>query len=135
MANEMVRPAEPSAGLPDWHSTFSANADIRTDTVYVRGVLDLLTVELLRGTVEVLISAGRLDITVDLSDLCQIDHAGVLMLGGLSEELSYRSGSLTLIKAKPAVAKALSPIGLEATDPRSGADVAGSGGSLGKRAV
>jgi anti-anti-sigma factor len=125
----------PSASLPDWHSTFSANADTTTNTVYVRGVLDLLTVELLRGTVEVLISAGRLDITVDLSDLCQLDHAGVLMLGGLCQDLSYRGGSLTLIKARPAVADALATIGLETADSPSGAKISGSGGSTRTRAV
>jgi anti-anti-sigma factor len=119
MAKDSVRPVEPSASLPDWHSTFSANADITTNTVYVRGVLDLLTVELLRGTVEVLISAGRLDITVDLSDLSQIDHAGALMFGGLQQRLSYRRGSLMLIKAKPAVAHVLAAIGLQTTDRRS----------------
>ena len=124
----MVKQIEPSANLPDWHSTFSANADITTNTVYVRGVLDLLTVELLRGTVEVLISAGRLDITIDLSDLCQVDHAGVLMLGGLWQDLGYRGGSLTLIKAKPSVGQALTTIGLETADARSN-DKAGSGGA------
>jgi anti-anti-sigma factor len=92
-----------SGALPNWHSTFSANADTRTSTVHARGSLDLLNVELLRGAVEVLITAGRLDITVDLAEINFVDQAGVLLLGGLRQDLDYRGGNLTLINARPAV--------------------------------
>lgn len=93
--------------LPDWHSTFSAHVEAGTDTVHARGSLDLLTLELLRGTVEILIHAGHLDVTVDLSGLTAIDHAGLLMLGGLREDLDYRGGSLTLSGAAGTVRSAL----------------------------
>ena len=92
-----------SGALPNWHSTFSANADTRTSTVHARGSLDLLNVELLRGAVEVLITSGRLDITVDLAEINFVDQAGVLLLGGLRQDLDYRGGSLILINARPAV--------------------------------
>jgi anti-anti-sigma factor len=104
--------------LPDWHSTFSANADVTCNTVHARGVLDLLTVELLRGTVGVLISAGQVDVTIDLQELSHIDHSGVLLIGGISHDLAYRSGSLTLINANPSVQRALETIDLRVAGRR-----------------
>lgn len=71
--------------------------------MHARGSLDLLNVELLRGAVEVLITSGRLDITVDLAEINFVDQAGVLLLGGLRQDLDYRGGSLILINARPAV--------------------------------
>ena len=96
-----------AGGLPNWHSTFSANADTRTSTVHARGSLDLINVELLRGAAEVLITAGRLDITVDLAEVSFVDQAGLLLLGGLRQDLEYRGGSLTLVNAPHAVNETL----------------------------
>ena len=104
--------------LPDWHSTFSANAVVTCNTVHARGVLDLLTVELLRGTVGVLIGAGQVDVTIDLEELSHIDHAGVLLIAGISHDLAYRSGSHTLINANPSVQRALETIDLQVADRR-----------------
>ena len=104
--------------LPDWHSTFSANADVTCNTVHARGALDLFTVELLRGTVGVLISAGQVDVTIDLADLSLIDHAGVSLIAGISHDLACRSGSLTLINANSSVQRALETIDLQVVDRR-----------------
>jgi anti-sigma B factor antagonist len=111
-----------SGSLPDWHSTFTANADTTTNTVYARGVLDLLTVELLRGKVEDMIRAGRVDITIDLTELSHIDHAGLLLLGGIWHDLAYRGGSLTLINAGSTVREALGTVDLRVTDPATDVD-------------
>lgn len=98
-----VHQSEPARDLPDWHSTFTANADTATSTVYARGALDLLTLELLRGTVEVLIRSGHVDVTLDLSELTSVDHAGLLLLGGLRHDLDYRGGRLRIVNAHGSV--------------------------------
>ena len=106
------RPGE----LPNWHSTFSANADTRTSTVHARGSLDLLNVELLRGAVDVLITSGRVDITIDLTDINFVDQTGVLLLGSLRQDLEYRGGRLTLINAQHSVNETLRRAQLPVTE-------------------
>ncbi|HEU5267493.1 MAG TPA: STAS domain-containing protein [Jatrophihabitans sp.] len=95
-------------GTPtDWRSIFTTHADAGSSTVHARGRLDMFTFELLRGTIEHFISAGRVDITVDLTELTSIDHTALLMLGGLRHDLDYRGGSLTLTSPQPEVRVAL----------------------------
>ena len=62
--------------LPKWHSTFSANADVATSTVHARGELDLLTVDLLWGTIDVLLRGGHYHVTLGLAEVSGIDAAG-----------------------------------------------------------
>ena len=93
--------------LPAWHSTFSANADVARSTVHARGDLDVLTVDLLWGTIDVLLRSGHYEITVDLSGLASIDAAGVKLLVALQHSLRTHSGGLTVVGARPLVAEAL----------------------------
>lgn len=107
------RPERHAAGpLPDWHSTFSANADLTSNTVYARGVLDLLTAELLRGTVDVLLGAGRLDVRIDLYGLRHVDRAGLLLLSEIRHDLEHREGSLALVNPSSTVRQLLVTAGL-----------------------
>ncbi len=62
--------------LPNWHSTFSADADVATSTAHARGELDRLTVDLLWGTIDVLIRAGHYRITLDLADVTKHRRGG-----------------------------------------------------------
>lgn len=89
--------------LPHWHPTFTANADVTHSIAHARGQLDLLTVELLRGTIDVLLRAGRYNITLDLAELSSIDTAGVKLLLALQHSLATHSGELTIINARPPV--------------------------------
>lgn len=93
--------------LPRWHSTFSANADVLASTVHARGELDLLTADLLRGTIDVLLRAGRRDIVLDVAELTSIDRAGVKLLAALQHTLSTHTGRLTIINASPRINAAL----------------------------
>jgi ABC-type transporter Mla MlaB component len=58
---------------------FAANADVATSTVYARGELDQASVDLLWGTIDVLVRAGY-DVTLDLAELSSVDEAGVRLL-------------------------------------------------------
>lgn len=93
--------------LPNLHSTFSANAEVATSTVHARGKLDLLTVDLLWGTIDVLIRAGHYHVTLDLADVASIDAAGVKLLVALQHSLATHAGELTIINSQPAVWDAL----------------------------
>lgn len=51
----MTMTTHPQPGdLPAWHSTFAASAEVATATVHARGTLDLFTVDLLQGAIDVL---------------------------------------------------------------------------------
>lgn len=93
--------------LPNWHSTFSANADVATSTAHARGELDLLTVDLLWDTIDVLIRAGHYRVTLDLADVTGIDAAGVKLLIALQHSLATHAGELTIINPQPPVWDAL----------------------------
>lgn len=109
------RPQSDAAGSPsDRHPTFSANADVTSGIVYARGVLDVLTRELLRGTVEVLVAVGRLDVRIDLRGVRRIDRAGASLLSEISHDLADRGGSLTIVNAGPMVGHLLPTAGLPA---------------------
>ncbi len=85
--------------LPHWHSTFSANAEVATSTVHACGDLDLLTVDLLCGTIDVLTRSGHFEITLDVAELAHIDAAGVELLAALQHSLSTHAGGLSIINA------------------------------------
>ncbi len=93
--------------LPNWHSTFAANADVATSTAHAGGELDLLTVDLLWGTIDVLLRAGHYHVTLDLAELSSVDTAGVTLLVALQHSLSTHCGELTIINARPSVRDAL----------------------------
>jgi len=88
---------------PKRHSGFSADADAATSTVRARGELDILTVDLLWGTIDVLVRAGHLQITLDLAEVTSIDSAGVKLLIALQHSLTTHAGELAIINACPAV--------------------------------
>ena len=93
--------------LPNWHSTFSAAADTARATVHARGVLDLFTADLLRGAVDVLRTAGRRDVLLDLTNVTAIDRTGVLLLAAMQRDFSTHDGSLSLVHPAPNVQSAL----------------------------
>lgn len=96
-----------SDSLPRLDCTFTASADVASATVQVRGELELQTVELLRGTVDVLLTAGRRRITMNLHQLTAIDRAGVLFFTALQHDLSTHRGDLCLVNATTPVRAAL----------------------------
>ena len=93
--------------LPNWHSTFSAAADTARATVHARGVLDLFTADLLRGAIDVLRTAGRRDVLVDLTNVSAIDSTGVRLLAAMQHDFSTHDGSLSLLHPAPNVQRAL----------------------------
>lgn len=98
--------------IPSWHSTFSAHAEAGTSTVHARGALDLFSLELLRGTVAILIDAGHVNVTLDLGQVTAIDHAGLLMLADLHDDLEARDGRLAVRNARPSIRRALDDVHL-----------------------
>lgn len=50
--------------LPRWHSIFAANVDVAIATIRARGALESRTIELLRGSVDILLIPGRRSITI-----------------------------------------------------------------------
>lgn len=68
---------------------------------------DVLAVDLLWGTVDVLTRAGCHEITVDLAELLSIDAAGVKVLLALQHSFGSHSDALTVINARPEVRAAL----------------------------
>jgi anti-anti-sigma factor len=99
--------------LPDWHFDFSANADVAAHTVHARGDLDLRTVEVLRGTVDVLRLTGQTQITIDLGGVRRVDQSAVAYLVALQHEFAAHSGRLNLVDAQLDVVEALHAEGLE----------------------
>lgn len=93
--------------LPDWHSTFAAAADIASATVHARGSLDLFTVDLLQGAINVLADAGCTDVTLDFADVSSIDQAAVWCIAETSSALTSRHGQLTIANAREAVLSSL----------------------------
>ena len=88
---------------PKRRSRFSADADAATSTVRARGELDLLTIDLLWGTIDVLVRAGHHQITLDLAEVTSIDSAGVKLLIALQHSLSTHAGELAIINAGPTI--------------------------------
>ncbi len=84
--------------------------------MHARGSLNLLNVELLRGTVEVLIASGRVEVTIDLSKINFVDQTGLLLLGSLRDDLEYRGGRLTLVNPQRSVNETLRRAQLPVTE-------------------
>lgn len=66
-----------------------------------RGELDRHTVDLLWGTIDVLLRAGHHRITLDLAEVSSIDAAGVKLLVALQRSLATHCGELTVTNARP----------------------------------
>ena len=98
---------DPRAELPDWHSTFAAAAHLASATVHARGTLDLFTVDLLQGAIDVLTIAGCTDVTLDLAEVGSVDRAAAWCIAESSAALASRRGQLTVINARDAVLSAL----------------------------
>ena len=92
---------------PKRKRTFAAQADVAAGIAHAQGDLDQGTAELLRGTIDVLIGAGRHNITLDLADVTSIDTSGVNLLVYLRHSLRTHSGELSIVNARPAVGDAL----------------------------
>lgn len=109
-----------SQGPPQQNPTFFADADVASSTVHARGELDRHTADLLWGTIDVLIQAGRPDITLDLADLSSIDTTGITLLAALQHSL-LSHGQLTIINPKPEVCAALEQGHITVQQPAPGA--------------
>lgn len=96
-----------SADLPPWHSTFTAAADVASATVHARGTLDLFTVDLLQGAIDVLTHAGCTKITLDFTDVETVDHAAAWCIAETSSALTSQHGQLTVAHARDSVQTAL----------------------------
>ncbi|PZS27956.1 MAG: hypothetical protein DLM58_18015 [Pseudonocardiales bacterium] len=103
--------------LPNWHSTFAAAAEVASATVHARGTLDLFTVDLLQGAIDVLTAAGCTDITLDLAEVGSVDHAAAWCIAETSSTLASRHGQLTIANARDTVLSALGE--LHRAPPRS----------------
>ena len=77
---------------------FTARIDHDRATIRARGRLDHVSADLLRGTVETLQRGGHSAITLDLAQLAEPDHDGVL--AGIVEELSA-AGTRIVVRRKP----------------------------------
>jgi anti-anti-sigma factor len=86
---------------------FSADVDVATSKVRVRGELDAHSVGLLCESIDILVRSGCYDISVDVTDLFSIDAAGVKLLIALQHSLSTQCGGLTILNAPPSVVAAL----------------------------
>ena len=86
---------------------FTAQADADTATVRARGDLDVLSVDSLWATIDLLINAGCYDLTLDLSALSSIDEAGLKLLAALQHSLLSKNGNLRIIDARRSVCEAL----------------------------
>lgn len=95
---------------PRWHATFVARADVGTATVTARGVLDIFTVEYLRGEIELLRRSGVSDVQLDLDGLNSIDLTAANYLRGLDAELAAAGGSLQLRHANQAIRSRLEAV-------------------------
>lgn len=101
-----------ATALPDWHSNFAAAADVTTETVHARGVLDLFTVDLLCGAIDVVVLSGRTHVIIDLGDVTRIDRAAVRALVEQSVRLRQRKVTYAFCRATPDVAADLEAGGL-----------------------
>lgn len=104
----MTMTTHPRPGdLPAWHSTFAASAEVATGTVHARGTLDLFTVDLLQGAIDILITAGCTDVILDLAEVASVDHAAVWCIAETSATLTSRQGHLTILNATESVRPSL----------------------------
>ena len=108
----------PPANLPAWHSTFSAAANVSAATVHARGALDLFTVDLLQGAIDVLTAAGCTDITLDLAEVSSLDRTAAWCIAQAGSALISRRGQLTMSNARDVVQVMLGD--LNSVSPRDG---------------
>lgn len=87
--------------------TFHASADARTATARARGDVDLFTVDVLGGALDILLLAGRDDLLLDLPDVTTIDHPGAVFLTDTQRRLSDAGGSLRIVNVTETVSAAL----------------------------
>lgn len=99
--------------FPAWHSTFAASADVVTSTVHARGKLDLFTIDLLTGAINVLTTAGLTEITLDMRDVESVDRAAAWCLAENSAGLASLHGHLTILHARRSVQNALGDLAIE----------------------
>ena len=100
------QPPEPEAQRRGWRATLQV-VEVGSSELRLSGSLDLLTVEILREAVERLIMRGEVEVTLDAAELLSVDAAGVLLLGGLTQDLDRRGGTLKIRHARQPVAEQL----------------------------
>jgi hypothetical protein len=87
------------AGRGAW--TYSETIDADESTIRVRGRVDRLGVDLLRGTIEELSRRGHQDITVTMDDDVDVDPAARVELDELATGLAGRHVQLTIRRSQP----------------------------------
>ena len=81
--------------------TYSETIDADESTIRVRGRVDRLGVDLLRGTIEELSRRGHRDITVTMDDDVDVDPAARTELDELVADLTGRHVRLTIRRSHP----------------------------------
>lgn len=96
-----------ATGLPAWHSTFAAAADIASATVHARGTLDVFTADLLTGAINLLLTIGCTNITLDFAGVDAVDHVAACSIAHTSTVLAKRHRRLTISHCRDTVQAAL----------------------------
>jgi hypothetical protein len=115
-----VTTPHPQARNPNGHATFGADVDVAAATIHAHGTLELFTVDLLQGAIDLLTATGCTgctDITLDLSDVSSIDHAAVWWIAETSCAMASRHARLTITHARDAVQAALGDLRRTPADP------------------
>ncbi len=76
--------------------TYSETIDEPESVIRVRGRVDRLGVDLLRGTIEELHRRGHRDITVTMDDEVAVDPCARTVLAVVAAQLTRRQGRLTI---------------------------------------
>jgi hypothetical protein len=81
--------------------TYSETIDEPGSSIWVRGRVDRLGVDLLRGTIEELHRRGHGDITVTMDDEVDVDPCARTVLAEVAAQLASRHGRLTIRWSEP----------------------------------
>lgn len=89
------------------HPSFAADVDVASATIRVRGALESPAIDLLRGSVAILLNAGRHTIALDLAEVTGVDPTGVAFLTALRSDLAAQDADLHLVHVSEQVHEAL----------------------------
>ena len=91
--------------------------DVRTvgtrDVLHVVGEVDVASVDRVREQVALLLSQGRADLVVDLTDVAFLDSTGLGMLVGALKRVRLAGGRLELVVGAEPILKVFRITGLE----------------------
>ncbi len=90
------RPRTPFRAASGIAWTYSETIDEAASAIRVRGRVDRLGADLLRGTIEELHRRGHRDITVTMGDEVDVDACARTVLAEVAAQLAGRHGRLTI---------------------------------------